>query len=97
LTGAFDAANIGGFSFSFYKGTQLVVNQMRAPGSVGGTFWLGDLPGDVWHRLNDRGDRLLPVWIKADGIDLDVMVGGGQNNAPVLNPTDVLPRIIRGM
>ena len=38
LTGYYDVANIGAFSFSLYNARELQVDQLRAPGNVGGRF-----------------------------------------------------------
>lgn len=90
LSGRYDAANIGPFAFTFYNGTQLQVNQLRASSNVGGQFWLADMPAGTWHRLKDRGERLLPVWIRVHGIDVEAQVGDGPSGAPILQATDML-------
>jgi hypothetical protein len=93
LSGAYDTANIGSFALSLYNGQQLSVSQLRAPGNIGGNFWLGELPTGTWVRLKDRGDRLLPVWISINGHDVDVQVGGGPEDAPIVSPVDILPSV----
>ena len=92
LSGQYDTANIGAFSFSWYRGIQLQVNQLRVSGNIGGQYWMADIVPGTWHRLTDRGGRVLPVWVAKDGIDLDVQVGDGPSGAPILKPTDMLPR-----
>jgi hypothetical protein len=96
LTGQYDAANIGAFSFSMYRGIQLQVSMLRASGNTGGLFWIADLPPMTWHRLKDRGARLLPVWIRVNGLDLEAQVGDGPGDALVLQATDILPRSTQG-
>jgi hypothetical protein len=94
LSGQYDTVNIGAFAFSLYNSSQLQVNQLRSSGNVGGQFWLADLPAGIWHRLSDRGERLLPVWIRIHGIDVDVQVQGGPSSAPILQATDMLPKFV---
>jgi hypothetical protein len=96
LTGQYDAANIGAFSFNMYRGIQLQVSMLRASGNIGGQFWIADLPPMTWHRLKDRGARLLPVWIRVNGLDVEAQVGDGPGNALVLQATDMLPRSTQG-
>jgi hypothetical protein len=96
LTGQYDAANIGAFSFNLYRGIQLQVNMLRASGNVGGQFWIADLQPMTWHRLKDRSARLLPVWIRVNGPDVETQVGDGPGNALVLQATDMLHRSTLG-
>ncbi|WP_410791196.1 hypothetical protein [Kribbella sp. C-35] len=96
LSGQYDCVNVGAFAFNLYNSSQLQVNQLRASGNVGGQFWIADLPVGAWHRLKDRGDRRLPVWIRKKGIDVEVQVGDGPSTAPELQATDMLHRSTLG-
>jgi hypothetical protein len=95
LAGVFDTANIGGYTFSLNRSnynTQLQVNQLRASGNVGGQFSIGELPKNTWYRLLDRGNRLLPVWILVHDYAVEVQLDDGPDGAPLLSPTDMLPK-----
>jgi hypothetical protein len=91
LSGAFDAANIGGFSFTSSRSghnLQLSVGRLGAPGNIGGVFSLEAVPPRTWLRLEDRVGRVLPVWVLIDLPNIDVAVGGGPPDAPVVQPVD---------
>jgi hypothetical protein len=97
LAGDFDVANIGAYAFSLYRSkynVQLQVNQLRASGNVGGQFSLGGIPEDTWHRLLDRGNRVLPVWVLIHDCVVEVQVDDGPADAPRLSPTDMLPKVV---
>lgn len=91
LAGDYDAANIGGFTFGLFRSqrnAQLTVGQLGVPGHVGGLFSLESLPRSTWIRLQDRLSRPLPVWILVEGPTVELMVGSGPENVPVLRPVD---------
>lgn len=88
LSGYYDTANIGRYTFSLMNGVQLQVGTPRSPGNIGGLFWLEAMPQGVWHRLDDRNHRLLKVWVRWRGHDLDVMVDAGPDGAAVVSASD---------
>jgi hypothetical protein len=94
LAGDFDTANIGAYAFSLYRSNynvQLQVNALRQSGNVGGQFSLSGIPDDAWRHLRDRGNRPLPVWVLLHDFVV-VQVDDGPADAPVLYPTDMLPK-----
>jgi hypothetical protein len=95
LAGDFDTANIGAYAFSLYRSNynvQLQVNALRQSGNVGGQFSLSGIPDDAWRHLRDRGNRPLPVWVLLHDFVVEVQVDDGPADAPVLYPTDMLPK-----
>lgn len=91
LAGAFDTANIGSFTFHLYRSAhnvQLGVGQLGSAGNVGGQFSLVEVPSARWTRLIDRANRPLPVWILLEESRVEVTVGSGPPNAPILRPVD---------
>jgi len=93
LAGDFDTANIGAYAFSLHRSNynvQLEVNALRASGNVGGRFFLGGIPNDTWHRLSDRGNRLLRVWVLLHDFVVEVQIDDGPAEAPLLHATDML-------
>jgi hypothetical protein len=91
MSGAYDAINLGGFTFGLMRSqqnTQLVVGQIGAPGNVGGLFSLTGVRSSTWMRLQDRGSRQLPVWVSVQGEDVELMVGDGPTDAVVLRAVD---------
>jgi hypothetical protein len=92
MTGSYDAVNVGSFTFSVMRSqqnVQLSVGQIGVPGNAGGLFSLIGVPASVWVRLQDRGNRLLPVWVGVDGQTVEIMVGDGPQSAPILRAIDV--------
>lgn len=93
LSGAYDAINLGGFTFALMRSqgnTQLVVGQLGVPGNVGGLFSLTGMRQSAWIRLEDRGSRQLPVWVSLHDWDVDLMVGDGPTDAVLLRAVDGL-------
>jgi hypothetical protein len=89
LTGYYDTANIGRYTFTLMNAVQLGVGYPRNPGNIGGQFWLQDMPDGAWHRLKDRGARFLDIWVRWQNHDLHVLVGHGPEKSPVLTATDL--------
>jgi hypothetical protein len=69
---------------------------IRVVASGGSQFWLADVPSGTWRRLKDRRERLLPIWIRVHGLEVDVQVGDRPSRAVVLPAIDVLPRFAHG-
>jgi hypothetical protein len=89
LAGYYDTVNIGTYGFTLIQGAELLVGSFRSSdsGNIGGQFQVEHLPAAVWHRLKDRGARLLPIWVQWRGDELHILVGSGPANARVINAT----------
>ena len=63
LEGPFDALNAGGYAFSLYQGSQLIVSALGAPRRIGGTYLVSAMPMGGWFALNERRGHRLPVLV----------------------------------